>query len=207
MTIPKISVPGQRGYSIKRLNNSPIFLSLLFALVSVIGIAGKSLAESIVIDKGGTRLQVTDRNRNGPKPKLVLYTTMATWCVACKTELPQFLHLRSVFKPEELGMYGLPYDYKEGSERLKAWSVANGPPYELLTNLTKDNIASVKTMVIKTLRFDGVPASIITDTNGRILRMRWGPPSVSELRELLWSQNRPGEAPAPGAQRSLFSGP
>lgn len=173
---------------VKRRKNSSIFLGLLFALVSVIGIAGKSLAEPIVIDKAGTQLQVTDRNRDGPKPKLVLHTTMATWCVPCKAELPQFLYLRSVFKPEELGMFGLPYDDKEGSERLKAWAVANGPPYELLTNLTRDNIASVKMMVLKTLKIDGVPATIVTDTDGRILRMRWGPPSVSELRELLRSQ-------------------
>lgn len=188
MTIPKIFVTGQRDYSVKRLKNSPIFLGLLFALVSVIGIAGKSLAQSIVMDKAGTRLQVTDRNRDGPRPKLVLFTTMATWCVACRTELPQFLHLRSVFKPEELGMFGLPYDDKEGSERLIAWAVANGPPYELLTNLTRDNIASVKMMVLKSLRIDAVPATIVTDTNGRVLRTRWGPPSVSELRELLRSQ-------------------
>jgi peroxiredoxin len=177
---------------VKRLNNSPIFLGVLFALLSVIGIAGESLADSIVVDKAGTRLQVTDRNRDGPRPKLVLYTTVATWCVACRTELPQFLYLRSVFRPEELGMFGLPYDDKEGSDRLKAWAVANGPPYELLTNLTRDNIASVKMMVLKTLKIDAIPATIVTDSNGRILRTRWGPPTVSELRELLWAQAKSG---------------
>jgi peroxiredoxin len=173
---------------VKKLKNSPIFLGLLFALVSVMGIPGESLAQPIVMDKAGTRLQVTELKRDRPKPKLVLYTTMATWCVACRTEIPQFSYLRSVFKPEELGMFGLPYDDKEGSEQLKAWAVANHPPYELLINLTKDNFASVKMMVLKTLRIDAVPATIVTDSNGRILRTRWGPPSVSELRELLRSQ-------------------
>ena len=188
MTFPKNFVTGQRDYPVKRLKYRHIFLGFLFALLSATGIAGKSWADSIVVDNAATRLQVTDRNRDRPGPRLVLYTTMATWCVACRTELPQFLHLRSVFKPEELGMFGLPYDDKEGPERLKAWAVANGPPYELLANLTRDNIASVKMMVLKTLRIDAVPASIVTDTNGRILRTRWGPPSVSELRELLRSQ-------------------
>lgn len=163
----------------------PVFPALLLALAGVIGIAANSSAQSIATDEAATRLQVTDRNRDGPKPKLVLYTTMATWCVPCKAELPQFSYLRSVFKPEELDMLGLPYDDKEGAERLKAWAAANRPSYELLASLSKDNIASVKAMVLKSLRMDAVPTSIVTDTRGQILRVKFGPPSVSELRELL----------------------
>ena len=31
-----------------------------------------------------------------------------------------------------------------------------------------------------------VPASIVTDASGRVLLARWGAPTVSEIRELLW---------------------
>ena len=110
---------------------------------------------------------------------------MATWCVACKAELPQLTYLRSVFKPEELAMFGLPYDEKEGAAKLTAWADANRPPYELVANLTPDGIASAKSIVKTTLRMDAVPAVIVTDGDGRIVRTRFGPPSVSELRELL----------------------
>jgi peroxiredoxin len=192
MTIPKMFVTGQRDHSVKRLKNSPIFLGLLFALVSVIGSAGKSLAESIAVDKAGTRLQVTDRNRDGPRPKLVLYTTMATWCVACTTELPQFLHLRSAFKPSELSMFGLPYDAKENPEQIKAWGATRRPPYELLADLSPEEISSIKKMVLNTLKIDAIPASIVTDGEGRVLKVKWGPPSVSELREILWVQSKTG---------------
>ncbi len=166
----------------------PFFFWGLFVLVSVLAFAGKSLAETIEIDTAATRLQLTELNPNGPSPKLILYTTMATWCVACREELPQFLHLHSMFKPEELGMYGLPYDDKEGPGQIKAWAATNRPPYQLLTALTKNEIASLKSLVLKTLRIDAVPVTIVTDNNGRILRTRWGPPSVSELRELLRMQ-------------------
>jgi len=160
----------------------------LAALAAIIAIAEESSAASIVTDAAATRLQVTERGSAGPKPRLILYTTMATWCVPCRAELPQFAYLRSVFKPEELGMFGLPYDEKDGAEKLNAWAATNHPAYDLLAGLAPDKIASVKSMVLITLRMDAVPASIVTDTDGRILRTKWGPPSVSELRELLWSQ-------------------
>lgn len=163
------------------------FAALVFAIVSAMGVAAQSAAQPIVVNKDGTLLQLNER-KEGPKPKLVLYTTMATWCAACRTELPQFLHLRSVFKPDELGMFGLPYDEKEKADQLKAWAVTHRPPYELLTTVTRDNIAAVKKTVVQTMKIDAVPATIITDANGKILRMRWGPPSVSELRELLRAQ-------------------
>lgn len=146
------------------------------------------MAESIVTDAAATKMRLGDRKAAAPNTKLVLYTTMATWCAPCKAELPQLAYLRSVFKPEELAMFGLPYDDKEGAAKLTAWADANRPAYELVANLTPDGIASAKGVVMTTLRMDAVPAIIVTDGGGRIVRVRFGPPSVSELRELLRSQ-------------------
>ena len=153
--------------------------------VALAGLAATPCAESIVTDAAATKMRIGERKAGGPNPKLVLYTTMATWCAPCKAELPQLTYLRSVFKPEELAMFGLPYDEKEGAAKLTAWADANRPPYELVANLTPDGIASAKAIVKTTLRMDAVPAIIVTDGDGRIVRTRFGPPSVSELRELL----------------------
>ena len=153
--------------------------------VALAGFAATPCAESIVTDAAATKMRIGERKTAGPNPKLVLYTTMATWCAPCKAELPQLTYLRSVFKPEELAMFGLPYDEKEGAAKLTAWADANRPPYELVANLTPDGIASAKSIVKTTLRMDAVPAVIVTDGDGRIVRTRFGPPSVSELRELL----------------------
>lgn len=156
------------------------FLSVVFDCS-----AGKAVAETIVVNTAATVLQLKGARPDRPKAKLFLYTTMATWCVACKTELPQFAYLHSIFKPEEIEIYGLPYDEKDEAVQLKSWAETNVPPYKLLHALTKNEIAAVKRVVLRTLKIDAVPTSIVTDHSGRVLRVRWGPPSVSELRELL----------------------
>jgi len=35
------------------------------------------------------------------------------------------------------------------------------------------------------LRLEGLPVAIVTDSEGEVLLMRWGPPSISEIRILL----------------------
>lgn len=156
--------------------------------VFAFGLAGSAESapvETIAINPAATLLQLKNPKGDRPKARLILYTTMATWCVACGAELPQFVYLRSVFKPEELEMYGLPYDVNDEAVQLKSWAETNAPPYKLLDGLTKSEIAAVKRVVLKNLKIDAVPTCIVTDGSGRILRARWGPPSVSELRELL----------------------
>ena len=35
------------------------------------------------------------------------------------------------------------------------------------------------------LRVEGLPAAVVTDSEGEVLLVRWGPPSISEIRVLL----------------------
>jgi peroxiredoxin len=165
-------------------------LSLFAGALAACATLGASAGGLIVTDKD--RLEVV-RSAGAPKPKLVLNSTMATWCTACKAEMPQLNYLRSVFKPDELAMYGLPYDEKDKPDQLKAWAAANHTPYVLVSDASQREIASVKAAVISTLKMDAVPASFITDAEGHVLRARFGPPSVSELRELLRSQESVGK--------------
>ena len=39
---------------------------------------------------------------------------------------------------------------------------------------------------------DAVPAAVVTDASGRVLIARWGVPTISDLKRLLWlaQQNR-----------------
>ncbi len=46
----------------------------------------------------------------GGRGQLILYTTVATWCVPCLEELPSLNLLRSTFTTEELEIFGVPYD-------------------------------------------------------------------------------------------------
>ena len=118
-------------------------------------------------------------------PTLRLYTTTATWCAACKRELPQFEHLRSRFDPSELAMFGVPYDDDEGPAELAAYRDEFRPAYEMLTHIDAESRADIKRLLVASLPVDALPASIVTDAEGRILSTALGLPTVSELAALL----------------------
>ena len=121
----------------------------------------------------------------GTRPRLALFTTMATWCAACRSELPQFRTLRAAFSPEELSLAAVPIDTAESRELVEAWGAAHEPPYQLLSRFAETEVSAVKDLVLETLQLDAVPATIVTDASGGVLLTQWGPPSISKIRELL----------------------
>ena len=143
-----------------------------------------------------SRFTVEDRGDGRPaeRGRLVLYTTMATWCVTCVEEMPEFRHLRAAFSQDELAMYGLPIDPEDDEATLQGWFEDKQPPYELLIGLPEPEVARANEIVMSELRFDGVPAAIVTDASGRVVLARWGVPSVSDLRKLLWMSGAEGQA-------------
>ena len=58
------------------------------------------LASELALEHKGKRLGI----ENG----LTLIATMATWCVACAGEIPEFNALRAGFNPEDLAIYAVP---------------------------------------------------------------------------------------------------
>lgn len=121
----------------------------------------------------------------GDRADLVLYTTVATWCVPCLDELPALRLLRETFDAEELEIFGVQYDGEETLDQLHSWSDLNDPPYRILTELSAEQRAAVIDRALEELRVEGVPTAIVTDSRGEVLLVRWGPPSISELRVLL----------------------
>ena len=97
---------------------------------------------------------------------------MATWCTACKEELPQFRRLRAAFNPQELAIAGVPIDQAETARQIEEWGAAHKPAYGLLTGLSVAQVASVKNVVLERLNFDAVPAAIVTDRDGNVLLAR-----------------------------------
>ena len=116
---------------------------------------------------------------------LVMYVAMATWCAACRSELPELEHLRSVFDAGQLRMLGVPVDEAEGVEVLQDYAAKLEPPYELLATIPEDDRESVKQHLARTVIVDALPATIVTDGEGSVLLTRLGAPTVSELRGLL----------------------
>jgi peroxiredoxin len=123
---------------------------------------------------------------------LRLYAAMATWCTACATEVPELRKLREAFSKNELAMFGVPVDGEDTPTKLRSWRDKFAPPYDLLIALPQSDVAVVKGAIAAELKdTKRLPATIVTDSSGRVLLSSWGVPSISELRKLLWSSASP----------------
>ena len=129
-----------------------------------------------------TKLQLSGESRLS---KLRIYTTTATWCTACRKALPQLQLLRESFAPDELALLGVPADTSEGRETLVAYVEKAQPPYELLLHLSTVQIDHIKGIIQKSLHQDALPATIITDSDGIVLKSMWGVPTISDVRRWL----------------------
>ncbi len=117
--------------------------------------------------------------------RLRMFTTVATWCEACRREMPQQRLLRSTFDPRNLEMFGVPVDESEGREKLEAYVAEHAPPYRMLLDLGPEAVAEVKARVLAALYQEAIPSTLVTDRDGRVLYLEGGVPTVSDLRRLL----------------------
>lgn len=116
-------------------------------------------------------------------PVRILLTT-ATWCEACRGELPDAARLREMFEPDEIEILAIPTDPSDTAEMLRDYVNAHTPEYRMIYDRTATDIAQVQRIITETLRREVLPASIVTDGQNRILGVYWGLPTVSELRAL-----------------------
>lgn len=115
---------------------------------------------------------------------LRLYTTTATWCPSCKKSLARIRLLRESFAADELDLYGVPVDPEDTPEKLRSYREQYQPAYRQLTGLSPTEVGAVKGRVAAALGDDVLPASIVTDSGGRVLATLPGVPTVSQLRRL-----------------------
>lgn len=123
--------------------------------------------------------------QHGDRPRLVVYTTMATWCAHCQAELPHWQHLTELFDAGDLQIRAVPVDNTDTPEMLARYVQRLKPAYRLLSELTASEVASVEQLLLQELGRNGLPASFVTDSAGRVLDSGWGAPSVSRIGELL----------------------
>jgi len=124
--------------------------------------------------------------RVGSGSDMTLIATMATWCVACVEEMPEFEALRSRFTDQELAIVAVPVDAEDTSKMLEAWAAKHQPPYKIAYGIDPDAVAQVNDVTLAELRAEAVPATFLTDRDGRVLVARWGVPTISDVRRALW---------------------
>ena len=117
---------------------------------------------------------------------LTVYMTMSTFCTVCMKSLPDLRALRNAFGDNELTLVGIPVAKEDTVQQLREYVEKKRPAYALQIGLPRDATERVREAVASILHADGesTPASIVTDSTGRILAARWGVPTLSELRQL-----------------------
>jgi thiol-disulfide isomerase/thioredoxin len=130
----------------------------------------------------------------GEAPRLRLYTTMATWCAACKRHLPDLRRLEAELGKDALEIIGLPIDEKDDARALAEYLERWRPPYRLLGRLPAAERVSVRRAFAAAAGAEVLPSTLVTDASGRILHAAAGVPTLSDLRRLLASA-------APGSGR------
>jgi len=117
-------------------------------------------------------------------PELRVFTTFASWCAACRSDIPQFQRLRDAFPADRLGLFGVPADEDDDRAKIQEWVTTQRPPYTMLLDLPPSDLAAVKRLLMKRLRREALPSSIVVNRKGEVLTAMLGVPTVSDLRGL-----------------------
>ena len=116
---------------------------------------------------------------------LRMYVTMATWCVACRRELPLLRQLREAFDKNRLVIFGVPVDPNDTPEKLRAFVDENQPPYQLLIGIEAARVEELSGLIEARLHRETLPATLLADSQGRVLHVGAGLPTISDIRRLL----------------------
>lgn len=121
---------------------------------------------------------------------IVAYVSMASWCPSCKRHLPYFQLVKNHFG-DQIQVVGVPVDPKDTEEVLQKYQDDFEPAYKLLTNLPNDDREKFDKAVLENLQTDVLPSTILTTSNGTILRIEKGFPTVSDFEKLIDQMKKP----------------
>jgi len=121
---------------------------------------------------------------------LTVYTTMSTFCAVCMKSIPDMRTLRNAFGDDELTLVGIPVASLDTDKKLRDYVKKKKPAYAVQIGLSQEVTQRVRDLVAASLHTNGesTPASFVTDSTGRILAVRWGIPTLSELKQLQASE-------------------
>ena len=126
---------------------------------------------------------------------LKLYFGFSPCCPACDDAITNLRQLRSDLQDSEIEFLGIPFDEATTSEAPQEFQQQHDLPFEVLplTPETAATVAAAKKAVTSKMHFIAYPTSIVTDHAGRPLLVKWGVPTVSELRKLQSAKMSPAQ--------------
>lgn len=112
--------------------------------------------------------------------KVQVFTTMASWCPACVSHLPALSYLKS----DGIALFGVPIDVKDSAEILADYVAQKSPAYEMLADLSTSDREQVSAFLGSAMNTESLPlpSTVITDSEGNVLEVMTGIPSLSRVR-------------------------
>lgn len=104
--------------------------------------------------------------------KLVVLNFFGTWCVPCKSEIPDFVSVYEAYKDKNVQFVGI----SEGSdsETVKSFAIEYKINYPVLIDGTMENIAAKWGV-------SGIPTTFLLGTDGEVLGGNVGPLTEDQL--------------------------
>jgi thiol-disulfide isomerase/thioredoxin len=161
-------------------------LATVFLLLSVSAMAQSSPQPALSLkDIHGRQLRLADY-----KGKVVLINFWATWCIPCRTEIPDLINMQRQYRAQGLRVIGITYPPEKISEvRRFARKLKVNYPVAMGTKATKTLFTATETL----------PVTVIIDRDGAVRDMIEGLMYADEFNQkvkpLLSSQNVPGLVP------------
>ena len=117
--------------------------------------------------------------------KIVVLTTMASWCASCAKHQPLVKKLSADFAASGVSFVGFAGDPEDPPEALLGFAKRLDIDYPVISKPDDSIRASVEAILNSGDGADVLPSTIVLDGNGKVLATHSGIPTASELRQQL----------------------
>lgn len=119
------------------------------------------------------------------EPKLVVLTTMASWCVSCAKHQPLLKVMSKEFETANVSFVGFAGDPDDPADDLRGFVKRLGIDYPVAAEPDDLLRATVEAILNSGDGADVLPSTIILDGQGKVLATHRGIPTASEIRQQL----------------------
>jgi peroxiredoxin len=118
-------------------------------------------------------------------PRLVVLTTMASWCTSCAKHQPLVRKMSHDFQSSGVTFFGFAGDPEDPAEALQEFVKRLGVDYPVISEPSAPVRSIVEEILNANDGADILPSTIVLDGNGNVLATHSGIPTASDLRKHL----------------------
>ena len=131
----------------------------------------------------GPKLELSDipgrrQQISSLKGKVIVVNFWATWCVPCKSEMPELTHVYAAYRGRGVEFLGAAYEPRSARPKVQEFMKTFEMQFPVWLEVSEN---AMKPFGVG----PGVPATIILDSAGRIAARIPGPTDEAQLRQLL----------------------